>query len=48
MLAADFAFYRSFGFEDIGCFACYLGDDYEALHGKVDVAPFAQAYYDEK
>jgi len=48
VMEADFAYYRSLGFEDIGCFACYLGEDYEALHGKVDITPFAKAYYQEK
>lgn len=47
VLDADFDYYRSLGFEDIGCFACYLGEDYEALHGKVDIAPFAKAYHKE-
>ena len=45
VMEADFAYYRSLGFTDIGCFACYLGADYEALHGEVDVAPFAKAYH---
>lgn len=45
VLEADFAYYRGLGFEDIGCFACYLGKDYEELHGKVDIAPFATAYH---
>ncbi|MBQ9083064.1 MAG: DUF4838 domain-containing protein [Clostridia bacterium] len=48
VLAADFDFYRSFGFADIGCFACYLGADYEELYGEVDIAPFARAYHGEK
>ena len=40
VLEADFAFYRSLGIEEIGCFACFLGPDYEELHGDVDVTPF--------
>lgn len=45
VLEADFAYYRALGFEDIGCFACYLGPDYEELHGEVDIADFAKAYH---
>ena len=44
VLEADFAFYRSLGFEDIGCFACYLGEDYEELHGDVDISAFGRVY----
>lgn len=45
VLEADFAFYRSLGFEDIGCFACYLGEDYEELHGDVDISAFGRVYH---
>lgn len=45
VMKTDFEYYRSLGFEDIGCFACFLGEDYEALHGDVDIEPFAKAYY---
>ncbi len=45
VLEADFAYYRSLGFEDIGCFACYLGDEYAALHGEVDISDFEKVYY---
>jgi len=44
----DFAYYRALGIDDIGCFACYLGNDYEELHGEVDIAPFAAAYHGEE
>ncbi len=37
---ADVEYYSSIGFEDIGCFACFLGADYEALHGDVDISAF--------
>lgn len=40
----DFAFYRSLGFLDFSSFACYLGEDYEELFGKVDLTPFAECY----
>ena len=33
--------YRALGFSRISTFACYLGYDYEALYGDVDIAPFA-------
>ena len=45
VLRADFAYYRALGFEDIGCFACYLGKDYEELHGTPDLAPYAKIYH---
>ncbi len=44
VLEADFAYYRSLGFKDIATFACYLGPDYEELHGTPDVAPYAAVY----
>ena len=40
-MRTDIAEYRSFGFEGIATFACYLGRDYEILHGSVDITPFA-------
>ncbi len=33
--------YRALGFSEIATFACYLGADYEALYGQVDITPFA-------
>lgn len=36
----DIEYYKSLGFEDIGCFACFLGSDYEELHGDVDISVF--------
>lgn len=38
----DIAFYREKGFEYISSFACFLGEDYEALYGAPDIAPFAR------
>lgn len=38
----DIALYRSMGFETVASFACFLGADYEALHGEVDITPFAE------
>ena len=42
VLRSDVEFYHSLGIDDIASFACYLGDDYEALHGEVDISDFAQ------
>ena len=36
----EIAEYRRMGFETISTFACFLGEDYESLHGDVDVTPF--------
>ncbi len=40
VIAADTAYYRSLGFEEISCFACFLGEDYEALYGEPDISDF--------
>lgn len=45
VIRTDFKYYRALGFTDISSFACYLGPDYEALHGTPDVTPFAEAYH---
>lgn len=37
VINADVAFYKSVGFEIISSFACFLGEDYEALYGEPDV-----------
>ena len=44
VIHADFDYYRSLGFGDLSTFACYLGEDYMALHGEPDITPFAEAY----
>ncbi len=41
VLKADVAYYRELGFEEIASFACFLGEDYEELHGEVDISAFA-------
>ena len=38
----DIAEYLALGFDSISTFACFLGKDYEELHGGVDIAPFAE------
>ncbi len=45
VIHADFDYYAALGFRDISCFACYLGDDYEELHGEPDIKPFAEAFH---
>ena len=40
-MARDIAEYRAMGFADIATFACFLGEDYRALYGDVDIRPFA-------
>lgn len=37
----DIAQYRAMGFASIATFGCFLGADYEALYGAVDITPFA-------
>ena len=37
----DIAQYRAMGFDSVATFGCFLGADYEALHGAVDITPFA-------
>lgn len=40
MIRDDIAFYREMGFDQISSFACYLGEDYEALYGAPDISSF--------
>ena len=40
----DIADYRAMGFEDISTFACFLGSDYEKLHGEPDIKPFGDCF----
>ena len=42
-MRADIRKYSQMGFEYMSTFACFLGSDYENLHGAVDIAPFAEA-----
>ena len=42
VLRADMSYYKELGFEDVASFACFLGDDYEALWGDVDVSDFGR------
>ena len=41
-MRAEIAAYKAQGFTEIATFACFLGKDYEALHGGVDVNAFAE------
>ena len=43
VVQADVPWYAGLGFSDISTFACFLGEDYEALHGEPDISSFAQA-----
>lgn len=42
-MRSDIDEYQKMGFRAISSFACFLGADYEELHGDVDVLPFADA-----
>ncbi len=35
--------YKKMGFDSISTFACFLGEDYMALHGGLDIIPFSNA-----
>ena len=37
VIAADLEYYERIGFESVSSFACFLGDDYEALYGEPDI-----------
>ena len=40
MIRQNLAFYTDAGFENIRVFACFLGADYEELHGEPDLTAF--------
>ena len=42
MVFCDVEFYRELGFYIVGSFACYLGSDYEELHGEPDLSAFGK------
>ena len=42
-MLGDIAEYKKAGFDWISTFACFLGGDYEALHGGVEIIPFSSA-----
>mgnify|MGYP003292546598 CR=1 FL=1 len=44
-MISDIAEYRQKGFGEIATFACFLGDDYEALYGGVDISLFAKSVH---
>lgn len=46
-MLADMKEYKRFGFDSFSTFACFLGKDYEELHGDVDVSPFGKALREE-
>lgn len=40
LIPEDIAYYRELGFRNISSFACFLGEDYEALYGEPDISAF--------
>ena len=42
-MVRDVKAYRQKGFSSIATFACFLGEDYDALYGETDITPFAKA-----
>lgn len=42
-MLGDIRDYMEIGFDNITTFACFLGDDYEALYGEPDITPYAKA-----
>lgn len=40
LIREDIGFYASLGFDNIASFACFLGEDYEALYGEADISAF--------
>ena len=48
VMRADVEFYKGLGFEEITSFGCYLGEDYDALYGKYDLAEYGRILRGEK
>lgn len=48
VMAQDVAFYKEMGFESLTSFACYLGDDYVALHGEPPIRRYGEILRGEK
>ncbi len=42
VMEQDVAFYKQLGFESLTSFACYLGDDYTALHGEPPIRRYGE------
>ncbi len=42
IMAQDVPFYRALGFADLTSFGCFLGLDYEKLHGKAPIEEYAK------
>jgi len=42
-MLSDIAEYKKTGFDSISTFACFLGEDYQVLHGNIDIIPFSNA-----
>ena len=41
-MRADMKLFATFGFDSVATFACFLGEDYDALYGETDIDPFAR------
>ena len=41
-IRAEIRYYTNLGFKNIRSFACFLGEDYEALYGEPDLSAFSQ------
>ena len=39
-IPSDIEYYLNFGFENVSSFACFLGEEYEALYGEADLSAF--------
>ena len=47
-MVKDMEDYLPLDFDYISTFACFLGEDYEAMHGGFDITPFARLGSDEE
>lgn len=41
-MRADVEYYRSLGFEDVTCFGCFLGPDFDKLYGAADLNAYGR------
>ena len=44
----DLLAYQAAGFETAATFGCFLGEDYEALHGEPDITPYTDFFAEER
>ena len=43
-MQAELLAYQNAGFETAATFGCFLGEDYEALHGEPDITPYTNFF----